>query len=47
MRGEPLVSEQMSQRVTKAAYERGIAKRDVLDVLALELRDELIARLHK
>ncbi len=47
MRGQPVVSEEMNQRITKVAYEKGIARRDVLDVLALELRDELIAYLHK
>ena len=47
MREEPLLSEEINQKIKKAAYEKGITKRDVLDVLALELRDELIARLHK
>ena len=46
-RGEPLLSEEMNQKVKKIAYEKGVTKRDVLDVLALELRDELITRLHK
>ena len=44
MRGEPMLSEEMNQKVKKIAYERGITQRDVLDVLTLELRDELIVR---
>ncbi len=39
-----MLSEEMNQKVKKIAYERGIAQRDVLDVLTLELRDELIVR---
>ena len=47
MREKPMLSEEMNQKVKKTAYEKGITQRDVLDVLALELRDELIARLHE
>ncbi|MCY3986732.1 MAG: hypothetical protein OXF23_06830 [Candidatus Dadabacteria bacterium] len=47
MRGNPRLSEDMKQKVKETAYEKGITQRDVLDVLALELRDEIIANLHK
>ncbi len=47
MRGNPELSENMKQKVKEIAYEKGITQRDVLDVLAIELRDEIIANLHK
>ncbi len=47
MRENPELSENMKQEVKKIAYEKGVAQRDVLDVLALELRDEIISNIHK
>lgn len=47
MRETPKLSEEMKEKIKETAYEKGITQRDVLDVLALELRDEIIANLHK
>jgi len=44
MRENPELSENMKQEVKKIAYEKGVAQRDVL---ALELRDEIISNIHK
>ncbi len=42
-RTSTLVDEEMEIKVEICAYERGLVKGDVLDVLAIELRDELLS----
>lgn len=44
-RTSTVVDEEMEIKVEICAYERGLVKGDVLDVLAIELRDELLRRL--
>ncbi len=40
-----IIDEEMEIKVEICAYERGLVKGDVLDVLAIRLRDELLKRL--
>ena len=40
-----LLSKEMDERIKECAYQRGITKTEVLEVFAIELRDELIEKL--
>ena len=47
VRKDFLLPEEMDEKVKNCAYKNGITREEVLQVLAIELRDDLLARLWK